>query len=146
MVHSEGMPGESQSKETLPQLYARVFSQLRPRTPLPKIEVTFADFANVNSFIQWKDGHLMVRISDILGGSPPAVHEALAWILLCKLLRKPIPATQSIRYKRFLNKREVVQMVERVRRSRGRKIFLPARGKHYDLIEIFDKLNLEFFF
>ncbi|MBL8229193.1 MAG: M48 family metallopeptidase [Bryobacterales bacterium] len=139
------MPGEGGVPETQGELYARIFRELRPRSPLPAIEVSFRHFANVNSFIELKQGRLIVRISDILTGAPAEVHEALAWILLGKLLRKSVSRSHANRYRRFLNRKDVVAMVERVRRRRGRKHLLPPQGKHYDLSEIFGELNLRFF-
>lgn len=126
-------------------MYGRIFRELRPRSPVPAIEVSFRHFANVNSFIELKQGRLIVRISDILTGAPADVHEALAWILLGKLLRKSVPRSHATRYRRFLNRKDVVAMVERVRRHRGRKQLLPPQGKYYDLSVIFDDLNLRFF-
>src|SRR5215467_7550968 len=77
--------------ETPEQIYARVFRELRPRTPLPKLRVEFCRFANADSFIRLENGHLLVRISDLLAGAPAPVTEALAYILLGKLYRKEVP-------------------------------------------------------
>lgn len=139
------MPGESATKETLAELYGRVFSLLRPRTPAPSPEVDFGRFANVNNFIEWKDNRLIVRISDILLPAPESVHEALAWILVGKLLRKPVPPVHSHRYRQYLNRRDVTGIVEKVRRDRGQKRYLHPDGKHYNLVEIFENQNARFF-
>ena len=48
------------------QLYARVFRELKPRTPLPDLRVEFCRFANADSFIRLEEGRLHVRISDLL--------------------------------------------------------------------------------
>jgi hypothetical protein len=145
MVHSETMSGEGEVQESHAERFARIFRLLRPWTAAPPIEVSFRHFANVNSFIQHKEGRIIVRISDVLSGAPPDVLEALAWILLCKLLRKSIPDSHANRYRQFLNRKEVVAVVERIRRRRGRKRLLPPKGAHYDLEEIFEDLNLRFF-
>jgi hypothetical protein len=145
MVHSEAMSGEGEVRESLTGLFARIFGCLRPHAPAPRIEVSFRHFANVNSFIECKDGRIIVRISDVFSGAPSGVLEALAWILLGKLLRKTIPDCHAKRYRQFLNRKEVVAVVERIRRRRGRKRLLPPRGAHYDLDQIFEDLNRRFF-
>jgi hypothetical protein len=75
--------------ETPEQIWARVFRSVRPRTPVPEIEVRFCRFANVNSTVRLENGRMLVRISDLLNGAPAPIHEALAWILISKLYRKP---------------------------------------------------------
>lgn len=145
MVHSEAMSGEGDVQESHAERYARIFRHLRPRTFVPPIEVSFRHFANVNSFIAYKQGRIFVRISDVLTAAPADVQEALAWILLCKLLRKSIPDSHANRYRQFLNRKDVVSLVERLRRRRGRKLLRPPQGEHYDLEEIFEDLNLRFF-
>ncbi len=68
MSDSEGMllPGFQSSLffETPEEIYARVFRELKPRTPVPQLQVEFCRFANANSFIRLEDGCLRVRISD----------------------------------------------------------------------------------
>jgi hypothetical protein len=139
------MQGESLEKETLEQIYRRVFRELKPRTAPPPVVVQYRRFANVNSFIEFKDGRLLVRISDLLEQAPETVQEALAWILLCKLFRRQIPGRHRDRYRRYLNKGEVIRAVERLRQERGRKAILPAAGEHHDLYRIFDELNFRYF-
>ena len=63
--------------ETPEQIYARVFRELKPRTPLPGIRVEFCRFANADSFIRLAEGSIHVRISDMLEGAPAPVTEAL---------------------------------------------------------------------
>lgn len=71
--------------------------------------------------------------------------EALAFILLCKLYRRPIPSCHDARYRRFLARKEVRRQVELVRQVRGRKQLDPPRGDVYDLEAIFHELNIGFF-
>src|SRR5436309_1399085 len=78
--------------ETPVEICSRVFKQLRPRTPVPEIEVRFCCFANANSFIRMENNRMELRISDIIEHAPAPVFEALAFILIAKLYRKPVPA------------------------------------------------------
>jgi hypothetical protein len=134
-------------EQALPkQIYARVFRLLRPRTPLPSIEIQFRSYANANAQVKWENGTLLVRIADTLAGAPEDVHEALAEILLSKLFRKPVPAASNDRYRRYLNRRDIRRSLDLVRQIRGRKHLEPPRGEHYDLEAMFEELNFRYFF
>src|SRR5690242_21919299 len=85
--------------ETPEEIYARVFRTLKPRTAPPPLRIEFCRFANPDSFIKLQDGRLHVRISDLLEGAPAPVMEALAFILLGKLYRRPVPRVYSHRYR-----------------------------------------------
>ncbi|MFB3825395.1 MAG: SprT-like domain-containing protein [Bryobacteraceae bacterium] len=131
--------------ETPEQIYGRVFRLVRPRTAVPRIRVEFCRFANADSFIRLEDGLLHVRISDLLEGAPAPVQEALAYILIAKLFRRPIPRVYNYRYRLYLNRRDVRRQAHLVRQIRGRKFLSSPRGAHFDLDEIFEKLNAEYF-
>jgi hypothetical protein len=128
------------------EIYARVFRELRPRTPLPEIKVEFRRYANANAQVRWADGLLLVRLADTLEGAPEEVLEALAQILLSKLFRRPVPAASNDRYRRYLNRRDVRHSLDLVRRIRGRKQVEDPQGRHYDLRQMFDELNFRYFF
>ena len=131
--------------ETPEQIYARVFRQLKPRTAVPELRIEFCRFANADSFIRLENGRLHVRISDLLEGAPALVTEALAYILLGKLYRKPVARVHSHRYRLYLNRKDVRRQAQLVRQIRGRKFVSGPRGEHYDLEEVFERLNRRFF-
>ena len=131
--------------ETPEEIYARVFRQLKPRTPLPELRVEFRRFANADSFIRLEDGRLHVRISDLLQGAPAPVLEALAFILLGKLYRKPVPRVYSQRYRLYLNRRDFRRQAHLVRQIRGRKFVSGPEGEVQNLEEVFEDLNQRFF-
>ena len=131
--------------ETPEEIYARVFRELKPRTPRPDLRVEFCQFANADSFIRLEKGHLHVRISDLLEGAPAAVQEALAHILLGKLYGKPIARLHTYRYRLYLNRRDVRRQAQIVRQIRGRKFISGPTGELHNLEEIFEHLNQQFF-
>jgi hypothetical protein len=137
-LHDSGIPAAK-------AVFERVFQQLRPRTPLPLVHVEFPRFAGITSTVQWHEGKLQVRISDLLASAPESVLEALAWILLGKMLRKPVPARFRDRYRRYLNRSDVVEEAEKTRRQRGRKRLLPPQGRHFDLTALFEEINFRYF-
>jgi hypothetical protein len=131
--------------ESPEEIYARVFRELRPRSPLPDLRVEYCRFANPDSFIRLEDGRLEVRISDLLAGAPAPVTEALAYILVGKLYRKPVARVYGHRYRLYLNRKDVQRQAHLVRQIRGRKFVSGPQGKGHNLEEIFDRLNREFF-
>ncbi len=122
-----------------------MFKQLRPRTPLPPIEIRYCEFANANSFIRIKENGLELRITDLLQNAPAPVFEALAFILIAKLFRKSVSAEYSERYRRYLNRRDIRGNLAELQRQRGRKLILPPKGEVYDLDTIFQELNFRYF-
>jgi hypothetical protein len=131
--------------ETPRDLFLRVFQEIKPRTAPPHIEIEFKAFANANSSIRLSENRLLVRISDVLQSMPAPVLEALAYLLIGKLYRKPIPKIYSERYRRHLNRKEVRRTLQLVRQSRGHKLVSQPKGEHYDLEVMFEELNLRHF-
>lgn len=128
-----------------PAVFARVFREMKPRTPLPVVHVQFRRYANANAQIRLENGSLSIRLADTLAGAPEAVIEALAEILLSKLFRRPIPPSSNDRYKRYLNRRDVRRNLDLVRQIRGRKRVEHPQGHTYNLDEIFEELNFRYF-
>ena len=81
--------------ETPEGLFTRVFSELKPRTPAPAVRIEFCKFASANSSVRWDQTGLHVRITDVLEGAPAPVLESLAYILISKLVRRPLPKISS---------------------------------------------------
>jgi hypothetical protein len=127
------------------EIYARVFRQLKPRTPLPAIHVEFRPFANADSTIRQQEGSLYVHISDLLQGAPAPVMEALAFILLGKLFRRPVARLYHHRYRLYLNRRDMRRRMHVVRQIRGRKFVSSPQGASHNLDEVFESLNSRFF-
>jgi hypothetical protein len=131
--------------ETPHEIYARVFRELKPRTVMPRLQVEFCQFANADNFIRLENGLLHVRMSDLLEGAPAPVLEALAYILLGKLYRKPVARQYNHRYRLYLNRRDVRRQAQLVRQIRGRKFISGPQGQHYNLEEVFERLNGQHF-
>ncbi len=128
------------------ELFQETYRELRPRAPIPDIEVRFYPFANINNTIRLRDGQLKVRLSDLLEGAPEPVLKAIAHILLAKLYRKQIEPQHASRYRRYTNSKKLTEKAHLVRQMRGRKRILGTQGNTYDLVEIFEDLNRRFFF
>ena len=131
--------------EPVEAIYERVFRNLRPRTPVPAIEVRYRRYANANSRIRLAQGQLTVDVSDLLREAPAPIQEALAYILLGKLYRKTVDPEFLAQYRRYLNRSDVRRNLHTVKRERGRKAIRDPRGQCYDLSTIFDDLNFRYF-
>lgn len=127
------------------EIFQESYRELKPEASLPPLEIEFFAFANVNNTVRLRQGKLLVRLSDLLEGSPEAVLRAIAHILLAKIYRKPIDRHQAARYRKYVGSREIVQKAHLVRRIRGRKLLRSPRGFFYDLDAIFEDLNTRFF-
>ncbi len=131
--------------ETPEQIYARVYRELRPTGVLPRFCVRFYPFANADSKISLRDGEIRLKITDLLEGAPAPVAEALAYVLLGKLLRRPVSPTYLKRYRLYLNRKDIRQKRHLLRQVRGRKFVSGPQGDFFDLAALFDRLNAAYF-
>lgn len=131
--------------EVLKGLFEESYRELRPRAPIPELQVEFFSFANINNTIRLREGRLLVRLSDLLEGAPEYVLRAIAHILLAKMYRKPIDRAHATRYRRYVSSHHMTQKAHLVRQVRGHKRIHSAQGRAYDLNAIFDDLNVRFF-
>jgi hypothetical protein len=133
-------------KDSLLPLLHETYRELRPRAPIPEFDLQFYPFANINNTIRLTEGRMKLRLSDLLEGAPEPVLKAIVHILLAKIYRKPIEAGYNSRYRRYVSSRDMMEKAQQVRRIRGRKRLESALGTYYDLDEVFDALNVRFFY
>ncbi len=126
-------------------IFAEAYRELRPRAPMPAMEIKFRRFTSLNTTIRLREGRLIVRLSDLLESAPESIHQAIAHILLAKLYRKPITTHLADRYRRYTQSEPVARLAERIRQSRGRKRISTSKGHLYDLDEVFEAINQRFF-
>lgn len=126
-------------------VFEEQYRALRPRAPIPPIDVRFRRFTSLNTTIRLREGRLHVRLSDLLEHAPDSVHQAIAHILLAKLYKKPITPLHADRYRRHVSSEVVSRQAEQIRQTRGRKRLLSPKGSYYDLDEVFESLNVRFF-
>jgi len=131
--------------ESAGEIFRRVHREIRPRTPVPEIEVEYKRFANANSDVRLQSGAIRVRITDLLQEAPAPVTEALAHILLGKLYRRPAARQYVHRYRLYLNRKDMRRQISHVRQTRGRKAHTGPEGAVHHLVEIFEELNAAYF-
>ncbi|MCZ2154378.1 MAG: M48 family peptidase [Bryobacterales bacterium] len=131
--------------ESTKDIYYRVFNKLRPRTVPPTIRIAFKPYTNANCYVRWKDQQLHVSLADSFRSAPPYVTEAIAFILLAKIYRRPVPPPALEAYHEYMNRGEIRARLFRMRKERGTKRMDPPRGAYFDLEAIFAELNATFF-
>jgi hypothetical protein len=127
------------------EIFQLAYRELRPHAPIPPMHARFYPFVSINNTIRLRQGQLYIRLSDLLESAPEPVLHAIAHILLAKLYRKPVERSQSARYRRYVGSHDISAKAHLVRQMRGRKHIHSARGHHFDLEEIFERLNRQFF-
>lgn len=131
--------------ETIEQLYIRVFQEICPQRETPVFQIKYYRSTSANSSIRKQDQVIVVKITDILEEAPAPVSEALAYILLSKLFRRPLHPDYQLRYRQWMNRYEVRRKIHQIRQTRGRKVLSSPQGAHYNLEEVFAQLNRDYF-
>jgi len=128
------------------EIFHRAYRELRPRAVMPEIHVRFFPFASVNNTVRLREGKLYFRISDLLEAAPENVLHAIAHILIAKIYRKDIEPHHAARYRKYVGSQAISEKAHLVRQMRGRKRIEDPAGNVFDLNEIFEDLNLRFFY
>ena len=131
--------------EAITKFYEQAFQTLDRKRSAPEIEVEFYPYIGINHTIRVRNGKVFVRIAEMFRAAPPEAQNALAFILVAKLLRKKIPANAREIYGEFIKSVEIREKAFENKRARGRKIISSAKGEIYDLEEIFARLNRDYF-
>jgi hypothetical protein len=129
----------------LAERFRRWQLRIAPKTPPREIRVAFYPYVGLNNTIRLRQGVMHVRLSDLLKTAPPPVLDAIAAILLGKLFKKPISDVHERTFREYAHSPAVRNAAERLRRERGFKFVSEPQGAHYDLVELFNKLNLAYF-
>ena len=125
--------------------YEEAFRSIGRVNEIPGIEVRFYPYVGINHTIRVRRGRVFVRISEICREMPPTGHQALAFILVAKLLRKRVSPKARDIYSSYIKTTEIREKATENKRARGRKVISSGKGEVYDLVEIFDRLNRVYF-
>lgn len=131
--------------EQIKKFYEEAFQTLNGNRPTPEIEVRFYPYIGINHTIRVRGGKVFVRLAELSESAAPEIQQALAFILVGKLLRKKILSQTVERYREFVKTQEIQARAAANKRAKGRKIVTSPAGENYDLEKIFHKLNLIYF-
>ena len=132
-------------RKSLLQIFEEAYRELRADAAIPELKVEFFAFTGIKNTIRMRQGKLLVRLSDLLEGSPVTVMQAIAHILLAKMYRRPVDREAATRYRRYVSSQSISRKAHLVRQMRGRKRLDSPRGRSYDLEAVFEDLNARFF-
>ena len=126
--------------------YQSAFEKLdRQKRTAPEVSIEFYPYVGLRHTIRLREGKVFVRLSDLSKQAPPMIHEALAFVLVSKLLRRRVPAVHQEVYRNYAMQPEIGEQANNSRKERGRKIITAPRGQAYDLEEIFRRVNQTYF-
>ena len=129
----------------LNHFYAEAFRVLAPRRPAPEIEARFYAYVGLNHTIRLRSGRVLARVSDLLTNAPDEVQQSLAFVLVAKLLRQPVPPAPLAVYRAYASQPQLLRVTETRRREAGRKVITTPQGSFYNLELLFQKLNRRYF-
>ncbi len=125
--------------------YVEAFRKLNDQSETPEIDVRFYPYIGINHTIRVRKRKVFVRIAELCRELPAEAQKALAFVLVAKLHRKPVPAQALEIYRNSIKNKDLREKAVENRRAKGRKIITSSRGDFYDLREIFAHLNQIYF-
>lgn len=125
--------------------YREAFGFYDAERRIPAINVSFYPYIGINNTIRIREGKVFVRIAEICRDMPLPVQRALAYVLVSKLYRRRVPKAARELYGNYIRSSEMRDRSTESRRSRGRKMVSGAKGRIYDLDELFNDLNTKYF-
>jgi hypothetical protein len=131
--------------ERLSEIYQETFLAIDGDREPPPVEVSFYPYVGINHTIRLRGGTAFVRIAEICRQMPLDVHRGLAFILVSKLFRRRVPKWANDVYSDYQKSPELRELAAENRRQKGRKVVTTHVGEHFDLAEIFDRLNRTYF-
>jgi hypothetical protein len=131
--------------ETIQQLFADSYRELRLGQLPPSFDVKFYPFVGVNHTIRSRRGELQVRLSDLFVDASRQVLKAISIILLCKLYRRRVHPQAAAIYKEYVDSAAMKAKAQSTRSQRGRKLISDPKGQSVDLSSLFQKLNEKYF-
>jgi hypothetical protein len=141
---------ESGYRETPEETFLRVYRQLRvqARRAAPEaaaVRLRWRPYANSIGTLRIRGGEMHIGLSEALRGAPGEVVEALAEVLLAKVLRRrPSPEAAQC-YRCWLNRDSTRELLESFRRANGRKHAGPQTSAFHSLEDLFEAMNRRYF-
>ncbi len=127
------------------QLCHRIFTRLGCQGRPPRFVVEFYPYSNLVLTVREDDDAVLVRFSDLLRASPRTVLEGAAALVLGRLYGRRPPKMLVEAYREYVRSAAMRRRILRLRRARARLRGNGPQGDTYDLAEIFERLNLQYF-
>ncbi|MBZ5554312.1 MAG: hypothetical protein LAO21_16460 [Acidobacteriia bacterium] len=126
-------------------IFNKAFLKWNPSAALPRIEIHYYPYSTLTHTIRYRKNVIKVRINHLFKNAPTAVLEAVAHILFSKLYQHRTPAEALDLYHRFVEGNQ--HRFRALLQARSGKIpaLTPAKGHHFNLQHIFDRVNRRYF-
>lgn len=121
--------------------YEKAFQTYNKKYEIKEVSVEYYSYVGINHTIRLRNGTIFVRISEIFKNAPPEVHNALAVILVSKILRRKVPPIANEIYGEYAANEDIRRQAFENKKEKGRKIITSSKGEIYDLEEIFYQMN-----
>ena len=126
-------------------LFQRVFTRLGCDGRPPRFRVEFYPYASLVLTIRRREEVVHVRFSDLLQCAPLAVLEGAAALLLSRVYRRKAPRALVEPYLNYARSDRTRSRISRMRRGRVRLASTGPHGRHFDLEQMFERLNERYF-
>lgn len=141
---------ETGYRETPEETFLRIYRQLRVqlRRPAPEaasVRLRWRPYANSIGTLRLRGGEMHIGLSEALRDAPGEVVEALAEILLAKVLRRRPSVEAAQCYRSWLNRESTREQLESLRRANGRKHAGPQTSAFHNLDDLFEAMNRRYF-
>jgi hypothetical protein len=126
-------------------LFQRVFTRLGCDGRPPRFRVEYYPYASLVLTIRRREDVVFVRFSDLLQRAPLPVLEGAAALLLSRVYRRKAPRALVEPYLSYARSNRTRSRISRMRRGRVRLASTGPRGRHFDLEQMFERLNERYF-
>jgi hypothetical protein len=126
-------------------LFQRMFTRLGCDGRPPRFRVEFYPYSSLVLTIRRREEAVYVRLSDLLCRAPRPVLEGAAALLLSRVYRRRAPGSLVAPYLAYARSHRTRGRISRMRSGRVCLAATGPRGRHFDLENLFDRLNVAYF-
>jgi hypothetical protein len=125
--------------------FSQAYREASGQRETPPFIVQFYPYSGLNNTIRIRKGKVHIRISDALTGAPDRILTSIIVILLHRLFRRPVPEREAAIYREYVRCPEMRQRVRLIREQRGTRYFTHPAGHVFDLRDLFNQVNRDYF-
>jgi hypothetical protein len=129
----------------LQQIFIAAYRQVTQRARAPVIVAYFYPFADLTHTIRSRSGSITVKVSDLLCEAPLPVLQAVARLLIARLLKQRSSADDQQLYRQYALEAAVQRAIAAARRQREAPPPDNPVGEVHDLSRLFARLNQRYF-
>lgn len=126
-------------------IFQRMFTRLGCEGRPPRFHVEFYPYSSLVLTIRRREDQIFVRFSDLLCRAPLAVLEGAAALLLGRIYRRKPSAPLIAPYLDYARSQRTRDRIQRMRGGRVRRAATGPAGQHFNLSQMFDELNAQYF-